>query len=147
LDTDAAAPHIGTARVFFLQGRDLEAVDQLRAALRCAPDDAENLAAAARFLAVNENAAARDVQSALALATKANVLSGANQPVYFDVLGMACAANGDFTNAAICAQNALTLAQAAHLRNTEEIQQRLDLYKNHRPWLESFRATNAPVKN
>jgi tetratricopeptide (TPR) repeat protein len=143
----AAVPHLGSARVFFLQGHDAEAVDQLRAALRCAPDDAETLAAAARFLAVNENAAARDAQAALALASKANVLSGANQPVYFDVLGMACAANGDFTNAEICAQNALTLAQAAHLRNTGEIQRRLELYKKHMPWLESFRATNLPAKN
>jgi tetratricopeptide (TPR) repeat protein len=147
LETNSAAPHIGSARVFFMQGRDAEAVEELRAALRCAPNDAENLAAAARFLAVNENAAARDEPTALALASKATALSGANQPVYFDVLGMACAANGDFTNAEICAQNALTLARAMHLRNTEAIQQRLDLYKKNQPWRESFRVPNAPVKN
>jgi len=147
LDPASAAPHAGTAKVFFLQGHDAEAVDQLRAALRLEPDNIEILAAAAHYLAANENAAARDGRSALALAAKANALAGANQPIYFDVLGMACAEIGDFTNALACAQSALDLANAAQLKNTGQIRQRLELYKNHQPWRESFRATNAPEKN
>ena len=64
----------------------------------------------------------------------------------FDALGMACAEIGDFTNAQICAQNALKIATAAQMKNLEPLQQRLELYKNQQPWRESFRATNAPVK-
>ncbi len=82
----------------------------------------------------------------MALAARANALSGNSQPVVFDILGMALAETGDFTNAVVCAQNALTLATAAELKNTEQIQQRLELYQKNLPWRESFRATNAPVE-
>jgi tetratricopeptide (TPR) repeat protein len=147
LDPHFAAPHVGTAKVFFAQGRDTEAVDELRAALRIEPDNFEILVYAAHYLAANENAAARDGKTALVLALKANALSGNSQPQVFDMLGMALAATGDFTNAQTCAQNALELATAAQMKNTGQISRRLELYKNHQPWLESFRATNAPVKN
>ena len=147
LDATLAAPHAGIAKIFFLQGRDAEAVEQLRAALNLEPDNLQILAAAAHYLAANENVAARDGRLALALAAKANALAGGNQPLYFDVLGMALAETGDFTNAQTCAQNALILANAAQMKNTGEIQQRLELYKNRQPWRESFRAPNAPAKN
>ena len=64
-----------------------------------------------------------------------------------DVLGMACAETGDFTNAQTCAQNALDLATAAKMKDLADIQQRLQLYKNHQPWRESFLFTNLPAKN
>jgi len=74
-------------------------------------------------------------------------LSGGRRPEVFDILGMAFAATGDFSNAVICAQNALTFATAANLKDTQPIRQRLELYQQHRPWRESFRATNAPARN
>src|SRR5665213_21477 len=146
LDPNYAAPHLGTAKVFFEESRDAEAVDELRAALRIEPDSFQILATTAHYLAADENAAARDGQTALVLALKANELSGHSQPLVFDVLGMAFAATGDFTNAQTCAQNALELATAAQLKNTGQISRRLELYKKNLPWRESFRATNAPGK-
>ena len=119
-------------------------MDELRAALRCEPDNFQILASAAHYLAANENAAARDGKSALALAAKANELTGHSQPMVFDALGMAFAENGDFTNAQTCAQNALDLATAAQMKKLEPLRQRLELYQNRQPWRESFRATNAP---
>ena len=145
LNPDYAPPHVGTAKVLFKQGRDAEAVDELRAALRCEPNSFPILATTAHYLAANENAAARDGQAALTLAAKANILAGGNQPMVFDVLGMACAETDDFTNAQACAQNALDLATAAQMKNLEPLQKRLELYKNRQPWRESFRATNAPA--
>ncbi len=147
LDPNDAAPHVGAAKVLFQLGRDAEAVDELRAALRIAPDSFQILATAAHYLAANEDAAARDGRAALALALKANALSGNSQPLVFDALGMAFAATGDFTNAQTCAQNALDLATAAQMKNTGQIRRRLELYQHHQPWLESFRATNAPAEN
>ena len=147
LNASYAEPHLETAGVLFKLGRDAEAVEELRAAYRLEPENFQILAGIAHFLAANENAAARDAKFALLLAIKANELAGHNQPMVFDVLGMACAENGDFTNAQLCAQHALDLAAAAKLKNTEQISQRLALYKNHQPWRESFRATNAPGKN
>ena len=147
LDATLALAHAGIAKILFLRGRDAEAVEQFRAALNLEPDNLQILAAAAHYFAANENAAARDGRFALVLAAKANALAGGSQPVYFDVLGMALAETGDFTNAVTCAQNAIDLANAAQMENTGEIRQRLERYKNHQPWRESFRALDAPAKN
>jgi tetratricopeptide (TPR) repeat protein len=147
LDPQLPQPHVGIARVCFKLGRDGAGVEEFRAALQLAPNDFQILAEAARYLASNENAGARDGQSALALARRANEISGHRQPVAFDALGMALAENGDFTNAVTCAQNALDLAMAAKLQRLERLRRRLELYQNHQPWRENFRATNAPAKN
>jgi hypothetical protein len=83
----------------------------------------------------------------LDLATRANELFGDSLPSALDALGMACAETGDFTNAQIYAQKVLDLAAAAQMTDTAALHMRLELYQNQRPWRESFRATNAPVKN
>jgi len=145
LDPSSAWPHLELGKVLLSQGRDAEAVDQFQEAVRLAPDNYQILAEAAHVLAASEDPKARDPRFALALAAKANELSGHSQPVVFDILGMAFAANGDFSNAQICAQNALDLATAAKMKSVESIQQRLQLYQEHQPWRESFGATNAPV--
>ena len=144
LDPKYAWTSVETARVYFKLGRDAEAVAELRAALRLAPEDYQILTEAAHDLAANENAAARDGQAAMVLATKANILSGGNQPIVFDVIGMACAELGDFTNAQAAAQSALDITAALKMTGTESIRQRLELYQRHQPWRESLRATNQP---
>jgi tetratricopeptide (TPR) repeat protein len=142
-----AQPHAETAKLLFQQGRDAEAINELHRALENEPDNYQILATAAHYLAANENAAARDGRRALALAIKANDLSGHLQPMVFDVLGMALAETGDFVNAQACAQNACDLAAAAQMKKLEPaLRQRLELYQNRQPWFESFCATNAPVK-
>jgi hypothetical protein len=60
---------------------------------------------------------------------------------------MACAETGDFTNAQEVTQRAIDLATAAKMKKLEPLQQRLEFYKNHRPWRESFLSTNTPVKH
>jgi hypothetical protein len=118
-------------------------LDEFHVALQVEPDNYKTLATVAHYLAANENAAARNGPAALALARQADELSGHGQPVVLDFLGMAFAANGDFTNAVACAQNALALANAAHMNNVAPLQKRLELYQQNQPWRESFRATNA----
>lgn len=145
LSPNYAAPHVEAAKVLFKLGRDAEGLNEFHAALRLAPDDYKTLATIAHYLAANENAAARNGPAALALARQADELSGHAQPVVLDFLGMAFAANGNFTNAAACAQNALALA--AQMQGTGAMQLRLELYRQNRPWRESFRATNAPATN
>jgi Flp pilus assembly protein TadD len=147
LNPRSATPHIHAAKALFGQGQDTDAVEELRAAIRAEPDNFQILAGVAHYLAANENAAARDGNNALVLAVKANELSGHQQPMVYDILGMAFAANGDFTNAITCAQSALDLADSVHLKGTGQIQERLDLYKKNQPWRESFLTTNAPAKN
>jgi Flp pilus assembly protein TadD len=147
LDPHFAIPHIEQAKLFFQQGRDAQAVTELWAAARAEPYDYTTLSIVAHYLAANENAAGRDGANALVLALKADELSDHRQPEISDILGMAFAETGDFTNAMICAQNALEFAPAPQLKDTEPIQRRLALYRNHQPWRESFGATNAPAKN
>jgi tetratricopeptide (TPR) repeat protein len=129
------------------QGRDAEAIDEFREALRIDPDNFQILAYTAHVLAADENPQIRDGRTALVLAVKAKALTGGAQPFVLDALGMACAETGDFTNAQEVTQRAIDLATAAKMKKLEPLQQRLELYKNHRPWRESFLATNTPVKH
>jgi tetratricopeptide (TPR) repeat protein len=146
LDPDYAAPHFELGKTLLKQGRDAQAIDEFRAALRLDPDNFKILAYVAHVLAAEENPQIRDGRTALVLAIKANNLTGGAQPLVLDALGMACAETGDFTNAAEVTQKAFDLASAAKLKKIEPIQQRLELYKNHQPWRESFLATdNAAV--
>lgn len=145
LDAHYALPRIDTAKIYFQQGRDAGAVDELWAAARAEPYNPDVLSTVAHYLAANQDAAARDGQNALVLALKANELSRNHQPAVFDVLGMAFAETGDFSNAVTCAQNALDLAGTSGLEDPGFFRQRLELYKTRQPWRESFRATNAPA--
>ena len=142
LNPDYAAPHFELGKTLLKQGRDAEAIGEFRAALRLDPDNFKILAYVAHVLAAGENPQIRDGRTALVLAIKANTLTGGTQPLVLDALGMACAETGDFTNAVDATQNAFNLAIAAKLEKTEAIQQRLELYKKHQPWRESFLATN-----
>ena len=146
LDPTYPWAHFQMAKALLKQGRDVEAVNQFREALRLDPENFQILAYIAHVLAAEENPQVRDGRTALVLAIKANTLTGGNQPFVLDALGMACAETGDFTNATGVTQNALDLATNAKIKNLEPIRQRLELYKNHRPWRESFLATNAPAE-
>jgi tetratricopeptide (TPR) repeat protein len=142
LDPAYPWPHFQMAKALLKQGRDAEAIDQFRAALRLDPENFQILAYIAHVLAAEENSRVRDGKTALVLAIKANTLTGGTQPYVLDALGMACAETGDFTNATEVTQKALDLATAAKMKKIGPIQQRLELYKNHQPWRESFLATN-----
>jgi protein O-mannosyl-transferase len=147
LDPTDARPHYQMGKALLKQGQDALAIDEFNKALQLDADDYQVLAYTARVLAANENASVRNGQTALEFATRANILTGGDQPLVLDAFGMALAESGDFTNAAACAQKVLDLVTDAHMKNTGPFQIRLELYKNNRPWRESFRATNSPAKN
>ncbi len=142
-------PHLGAASMLLKLGRDTNAVAELREASRLAPEDLQTLTLSAHVLAADENAAARNGRTALLLAFRANDLTGHTQPFVFDLMGMACAELGDFTNAQACARTALKLATALQMTNLTPMQDRLGRYKNHQAWRESFRdkSTNATAGN
>ncbi len=101
----------------------------------------------AQVLATDENAAARDGPAAMALALKANLLTGNSQPAVLDALGMASAEAGRYARCQrTITQKAIDLTSAAKMTNLEELRQRLELYRKNQPWRESFRATNAPME-
>jgi tetratricopeptide (TPR) repeat protein len=127
------------------QGRGTEAIDEFRAALRIDPDNYQILAYTAHVLAAIDNPDVRDGKTAFALAVKAKTLTGDTQPHVLDALGMADAELGHFDEAQAVTQKAIDVAQAVKMKKLEPFQQRLELYKNHQPWRESFLFTNAPT--
>jgi tetratricopeptide (TPR) repeat protein len=151
LDPTYPWPHFQMGKALLKQGRDTEAIDQLREALRLDPDNFQILAYVAHVLAAAENPEIRNGKYALVLAVKAKTLTDRTPPQtldallhVLDALGMACAETGDFTNAQEVTQRALDLATAAKMKNLDSLRQRLELYKKHQPWRESF--TNPPAK-
>jgi tetratricopeptide (TPR) repeat protein len=144
LDPTYPWPHFQMAKALLKQGRDAGAVEQFRAALNLDPGNFQILTYTAHVLAAEENPDVRDGKTAFALATKANSLTGGNQPLVLDALGMAFAETGDFTAAQDAAQNAVNLATTSKMKNIESMRQRLELYKKRQPWRESFLFTNSP---
>jgi tetratricopeptide (TPR) repeat protein len=147
LDPAYPAAHFDMGKVLLKQGRDAGAIEEFRAALRLDPDNFQILAYTAHVLAADDHPQIRDGKTALVLAVKAKVLTDGAQPFVLDALGMACAETGDFTSAQEVTQRAIDLATAAQMKKLEPLQQRLQLYKNHQPWRESFLATNTPAKH
>jgi tetratricopeptide (TPR) repeat protein len=147
LDPHYAWPHIEIAKIYLRQNHDAAALNELRAALRIDGNNIDILTFTARVLAAAENPATRNGANAFALAAKANLLTSGSRPPVLDALGMACAELGKFDGAQMAAQSALEVSAALKLTDVKPIQQRLELYKNHQPWRESFGATNAPAKN
>jgi protein O-mannosyl-transferase len=147
LDPKYSAPHLEIAKVLFKLGHDAEGAREFQTAVSLEPDNFKILAIAAHYLAVTENDSARDARTALTLALKADDLSDHNQPMVLDILGMAYAANGDFTNAQACVQKAIAAAETLQMTNIETFSQRLALYKKDQPWRESFLARTPGSKD
>ena len=147
LDPSFASPHFELAKTLLKQGQNIAAMDQFRAALRLDPDNFQILAQIAKVLAASDDPELRDGRTALVLAAKANALTGGQQPVVLDALAMACAETGDFDNAQEVAQRALDIATLMNLKDLPPLQQRLQLYKNHQVWRESFQTPGAPAQS
>jgi tetratricopeptide (TPR) repeat protein len=147
LDAKYALPHIVTAKILLAQGQATNAIAELWTAVRAEPYNPDVLSAAARCLATHPDAAVRDGRNAVVFAMKANEIASEHSAEVFDVLGMAFAETGDFTNAVACAQNAVNLGTEAKLADVPAFQTRLELYQKNQPWREAFALTNAPVGN
>ena len=133
-----------TGKALLKQGRDAEAIPYFDRAVQMDPNNPHVLAYFAQVLASDENPQVRDGNAALEMATKANDLTGGVQPAMIDVMAMAYAETGQFTNAQQAAAYAVKLANAYDLTNdAPRLRQRLQLYQNHQPFRQSFLYTNA----
>jgi tetratricopeptide (TPR) repeat protein len=139
LDANYVAPRFQTGRTLLKLGRDADAIPFFHEALQIEPDNYPMLIYVARVLASDENSQIRNGTEALALAGEAVQLAGGAQPVALDTLAMACAEAGRFDEAIQQQQQAVKLAESAsQTDDAVPMQQRLELYKNHQPWHESF---------
>ena len=88
------------------------------------------------ILATSANQDLRNAEEALIVATKLNADTGNKVPQVLDTLAAAQAANGQFTKAAKSAEMAISqLKNSSKLKQT--IQNRLNLYKNGKAFLQS----------
>jgi tetratricopeptide (TPR) repeat protein len=139
LDADYAVPRFQMGRTLLKLGRDAEALPYFREALKIDPNNLQTLIYVAFVLAADENPQARNGSEALALAHKANQLTGNTQSVGLDTLAMALAETGHFDEAAQTETQAIQLAGVAGQKEDAALmEQRLRLYKNHQPYRESF---------
>lgn len=134
------SPLVEWSKALLRRGRDADAMRMLREGLRLAPEDFQTLTFAARVLASDEHGDIRDGAAALALAQKADSLTGGSQPLVKDVLGMAYAATGQFDEAQKAAGEAIELAKKAGMPESiiHAMRERLQLYQEHQAWKESF---------
>ena len=140
LDPSDARPHLLMGQLLLRQGLDAEAVPLLRDALQLDPNDGQILIFAASVLAADENSQVRNGAEAHKLAEKIVKLTGGQQPAALDTLAMACAENGQFTEAVQAEQKAIKLSETAGQKDDIAVmQKRLQLYEHHQPWRESFK--------
>jgi len=140
--SDWRAPFLN-GQMLLKENRDAEAISFFQKSLQLDPNNIYVLDFLAEVLASDENSQIRDGKTAVTLAQKANGLSGGIQPDALDVLAMAQAETGNFSDAINSAQAAIGLANAFDLTNqVSAISNRLELYEKNLPFRQSF--TNAP---
>jgi len=146
LDPANWQPPYLAGKVLLQEGHDAEAIRYFRLAVKMNPNNPRVLTYLAQVLASDENPKVRDGNAALAMAARANNLTGGVQPAMLDALAMAYAEIGQFKQAQQAAAYALKLATAYGMTNSIPlIRQRLQRYQNDQPFRQSFLFTNAPA--
>ena len=112
LNPDFVEAHNNLGRLQLQQGKVREAIAHYRAALKLRPDDVDTLSNLAWVLATWPEPAERDGAEAIALAQRANALSGGRSPTALGTLAAAYAETGHFADAVAAARRALDLAQS-----------------------------------
>jgi tetratricopeptide (TPR) repeat protein len=139
LDANYASPRFQMGRILLKQGHGAQAMKQFHAALPLDPNNLSVLIYIARVLASDEDPQIRNGGEALALAERTNQLTVAPQMVGQDTLAMAYAETGHYDEALQAEQQAIALAPTnSSAEDVASLQKRLQLYKLHQPWRESF---------
>ncbi|HEY9070025.1 MAG TPA: tetratricopeptide repeat protein [Candidatus Ozemobacteraceae bacterium] len=111
-DSSTGLARYGAARALLALGREAEAAAYLREAATQCPDQPAVLQLAATVLATRDHPGAADPATAIGIAKRAVELTRRAQPEPLQVLGVACAAAGQISEARAALAEALPLAQA-----------------------------------
>ena len=132
---DFAEAHFNLGAVLFHQGKEDEAIAQYQRALQIKPDKPEVQNNLAWVLATSPHASLRNGNQAVALAQRANQLTGDGNPIMLDTLAAAYAEAGRFPEAVTTAQRALHLAEdRSDMGLAESLQSQLKLFQAGRPY-------------
>ena len=142
LKSDYAFAHIGLAGALRVQGYLDRALAHFRKASRLMPDQLQVLKGMAWILATTPDDEVRQPEEAVQLAQRAAELTRQRDPEILDTLAAALAAVGRFDQAVKLAQAAHDLAKSAgNQQLAEQIRQRLDGYRQDRPYLDESGAS------
>jgi len=135
--------HSNYGNALLEEGRIEMAIENYNEALRLKPDYAAAINNLAWILATAEDVRFSNPADAVKLARKACVLTNYKAPQSLDTLAAAYAAAGRFEQAIETAEKAMELAASAGRKDlAAEIQDRLELYKAGKPYIERPPAQN-----
>jgi tetratricopeptide (TPR) repeat protein len=117
--------------VYRLKGQYGQAISDFNKAIEINPKDAEAYNNLAWLFATTKAPGFRNGKKAVELALKACELSDWRNAGYLDTLAAAYARVGDFDNAVKWQEKAL---ESPQLAGTSEFQQRLNFYRERKPW-------------
>lgn len=129
-------------KAWLQRGQSQPAVAAFEDALRLDPDDVQSLTHLARIFASDEYPQIRNGTRAVALAEKANALTGGTQPFVLGTLAMAYAEAGRFNEALQVVQSALKHAATGKQETISALHSQLKLYESNQPFRQVF--TNLP---
>jgi Flp pilus assembly protein TadD len=136
-------PHFLMGATSFRSGHNADAIAHFRDALRINPDDVDALSFLAQVLAWDADPKLRNGAEAVALAERANRLSGGTNPNVLDTLAIAYAETGRFVEAQQLTRQAIELAASANLTNrVHSMEERLRGYQAGQPYRQPM--TNSP---
>jgi len=133
IDPKYASAHNNLGGVLLAQGKRDEALGEYREVARLRPRSASGLENFSWVLATGPHPSPRDIDEAVDAAERAVGLTARRDARGLDVLAAAYAAAGEFDRAQAAAAAALRLLPAEPLAT--EIRQRLDLYRQRRPYV------------
>jgi tetratricopeptide (TPR) repeat protein len=132
-----AESHFQLAMVLSENKQKQAAIAHFREAARLKPDWIQPVNNLAWFLATDPKSNAADCAQSVRLAEHAVQLSAGRNPVALDTLGVAWARNEVFAKAIEAAHKAAQLAASMNRTNlSSEIQARIDLYNQKKPYIE-----------
>lgn len=139
MDPADPRPHFWRGQALLWQGSSAAAVAEYQNAFRLDPNDTETLLQLACVLAADHDPAVRNGQQALAVALRADALTGGGEPIVLDTLAMVYAECARFADAREAEQKAVERANVTGQTNCiESMQERLRLYQSERPYREVF---------
>jgi len=138
LDPNSAAIHYTLAQALAGRGRTAEAVTHFTETLRVRPDWVRAMNSLAWLLATHSEDKFRNPPEAVRLAQRACELTNYKNAGFVDTLAAAYAAAGRFLDAVAAAEEALeAVASTGNKERAGKIQNRLELYRQQKPYRQS----------
>jgi tetratricopeptide (TPR) repeat protein len=135
INPNIALTHFNLALALNRKGRTEEAITHFSQALRIKPGWERPMDGLAWIFATHSDPKFRDPQEALSLAQRACEIADYQDPRFLDTLAAAYAAAGRFKDAVATAQKALgIIASGDNKKRIRNIQNRLDLYRQQKPY-------------